>query len=215
MDTDKASKTSAGEKRTWRLKKRYILLVLILALFAWRSWPLLQTHAEQDECAFGSESTALYDGLRAEAEAYLAMHGKAGLSEYSPEAAQVFADNVLQQLRVFAMSRKTPTEKWAAIHALLRAYGMDFDVNGPRKKEDLKPDTVVLSASYIVLLPKLNWLCPLCYVFPEAAFRFRLRNRGDGVYDQITGGLWIKRFNPKWAPIYYVRHNQVCPMVTK
>ncbi|MHA1165445.1 MAG: hypothetical protein ACTSP0_07685 [Alphaproteobacteria bacterium] len=153
--------------------------------------------------------------MRAEADSYLAKHGKAGLAGYSPESAQIFADEVLAQLRVFAMGRKTPTEKWAAVHALLRAYGMEFDVNGPRGKGKLKPDKVVLSAMYIVLLPKLNWLCPLCYMFPEAAFKMFTRNRGDGVYDQITGGLWIKRFNPKWGPIYYQRHHQICPTVTK
>jgi hypothetical protein len=200
------------------VKKRHVFLllpVLLVVFFAWRNWPLLKSHSEQDQCTFGTDSTALYDGLRAEADSYLAKHGKVGLPGYSPESAQKFGDEVLEQLRAFAMARKTPTEKWAAVHALLRAYGMDFDVNGPRGKGKLKPDTVVLSARYIVLLPKLNWLCPLCYVFPEAAFRFRLRNRGDGVYDQITGGLRIKRFNPKWAPIYYQRFHQICPTVTK
>lgn len=198
-----------------RVKIRYILLVLFVGLFAWRNQGLLQSHSEQDHCSFGTGSTALYDGLRAEADAYLAKHGRAGLSEYSPEAAEAFADKVLDQLRAFAMTRETPTQRWAAIHALLRAYGMDFDVNGPRNKEKLKPETVVLSARYIVLLPRLNWHCQLCYLFPEAAFNISVRNRGDGVYDKIKGGLWIERFDGDWAPIYYQRFHQVCPAVTK
>ena len=37
----------------------------------------------------------------------------------------------------------------------------------------------------------------------------------DGVYGQITGGLWIKRFNPKRAPVYHERIHRICPTVTK
>jgi len=199
-------------RRPWR---RYVLLAVVGIGIGWYSLPFWDAHAEQDQCTFGTGSTVLYDGLRVEADTFLAESGKVRLPGYSPESAQIFAGKVLDQLRVFAMARTIPNEKWAAIHALLRAYGMEFDLNGPRSKEKLKSDKVSLSARYIVLKPKLNWLCPFCYVFPEAAFKFQIKNRGDGVYDQLTGRLRITRFNPKWAPIYYGRRYQICPQVLK
>ena len=202
-----------SQKRPWW--RTYALLTLLGAGAIWYSLPFLDRHAAQEECTFGTGSTDLYDRLRGEAEAYLSKHGRVRLSNYSPESARKFADEVLDQLRNFAMSRPTATQRWAAIHALLRVYGMDFDSNSPRDKEDLKPETVQLSARYIVLLPKLNLLCPLCYVFREAALILQVTNRGDGVYDQIKGGLWITDLNPKSAPVYRQRFNQICPQVLK
>lgn len=199
-------------RRPWR---RYVLLAVVSVGIGWYSLPFWDAHAEQDQCTFGTGSTALYDGLRAEAEVYLEQREKARLSGYSPESARKFADQVLKQFREFAMSRSTAIERWAAIHALARAYGMDFDSNGPRSKTKLESDRVQLETSYIILLPKLNWLCPVCFVFREAAFNLQITNRGDGKYGQIDGGLRIRSFSLTWGPVYHRRFYQICPQVLK
>lgn len=197
------------------MKIRYVVLLLLLGFAGWRSWPLFQSVSEQDKCTFGTDSVELYDRLRKEADAFLEAHDKAYLSGYSLEFASKFANEVLAQLREFAMQRQTPTERWAATHELLRAYDMEFDVNGPRDNEKLKSDRVVMSLRYIVQFPSLNRICLFCYLFPTAAFRMQIRNRGDGVYDQIDGGLAITRLKLKWAPVYYKRFYQICPAVLK
>lgn len=195
MGADKTTQTNTGGKQKRRRFRLWqVLPALLLAFFAWRNWPLLNSHSEQEECTFGTDSTALYDRLRAEADAFLANHGKARLPGYSRPSAQIFADKVVEQLR---------------------AYGMEFGFNGPRDKEKLKSPLVVLSTGYFVQLPTLNWLCPVCYVFPLARFGFRLENRGDGVYDQISGALYITSFNIKASGIYYRASKTGCPDALK
>lgn len=203
------------EKRHRRVKIRHVLLLLVVSLFAWRNWPLLKSHSEQDKCTFGTASTALYDGLRTEADFYLAKHGKARLSGYSPESARIFSDKVLNQLHLFAMSRNTPPERWAALHALLRAYGMEFGYSSPPREGERPNNNFFASKAghYYIQLPTLNWFCPLCYVFPTARFRLRLEDRGDGTYDQIEGRLHIESLNWKSAGIWYRRSETNCPGV--
>lgn len=196
-----------------------IILLILLSLFiglASRHIPkYLVSNAEQELCEFGTGSTELYDSLRAEAEAYLAENGEVRFAGYSSLAARDFSVAIFGQLRDFAMTRPTPTERWAAIHALLRAYGMEFDFNGPRDPESLKSDLVHLGATYIALLPTLNWICPLCYVFPEAALRIKVTNRGDGTYDQIRGVFVIRSLNPTVGAVYDSRRRQTCPQILK
>lgn len=198
-----------------RLILRTVLLVLLAVIVAWRAWPLIDPHSEQDQCTFGTGSTELYQSLRAEANDYLAKNGRVPLRSYSSMSAQEFADGVSSQLRIFAMTRETPSERWAAMHALLRAYGMEFDSSGPRDKVKLKSEFVVLSARYFIQLPKLNWFCLFCYVFPTSAFVFQIDNRGDGVYDRLTTALYIRPLNTAITSVYLQRFDWICPPVLK
>lgn len=202
-------------RRRRRVKVRHVFLLLIVAFVVWRNWGLLKSHSEQDQCTFGTGSTALYERLRSEADVYLAKHTKARLPGYSQTSAIGFRQVVFAQLRDFALVRETPTERWAAIHALLRAYGMEFSSNGPREKEKLAHDSVVLSTTYFVQLPKLNWLCPLCYLFPLGQINFHLRNRGDGIYDRINGSFTITRFRLAHSQPFYPNLGINCPGILK
>ena len=221
-ENSKQSNLKDPAQRPWWRRKRYIFLILVLLLASYglvgRHIPkYLVSHADQDQCEFGTGSTALYERLRGEADTYLASHGEARFAGYSSLAGVDFSVAVFDQLRDFAMTRSTPTERWAAIHALLRAYGMEFDANWPRDPNDLESDSIDLGTRYIVLLPKMNWLCPLCYVFPEAAFSFSITHRGGGIYDQLgsAGSLRIRSLNIKWPPVYSTRRHQICPQVLK
>ena len=142
----------ATRNRSAKLFRRFLIALAVvvigipLALVAWRVPMLLKQHPEQDLCEFGTGSTELYDRLRREADAYLDKYGLALFGGYSTRYARYFAKDVEGQIREFAMSRETPTERWAAMHALLRAYGMEFDSNWAKRYKIARNPTGFISA---------------------------------------------------------------------
>jgi len=208
--------------RRKRLRRRALLIALAvivlgtpIGLVLWRLPMLLETHPEQDQCEFGTGSTALYDRLRAEADAYLDEHGRARLGWFTSKSAQKFGREIVTQLEEFAMSRPTATERWAAIHAMLRSYGMEFDVNGPKDEEKLSLGKVKLSSIYFFVAPTYNLLCLRCYIFPEATISIYIEPGTFGTYDQVRSVVNLDSFSIKGAPLYYRRFHQTCPQVLR
>ena len=212
-------------KRPWWRRKRYAVLLALLVglpvfLVARHTPKYLYSHSEQDLCEFGTGSTALYDRLRAEAETYLQEHGYAQFEALTVDIARAWAVDITpafakrfeEQIQDFAISRPTATERWVAVHALLRAYGMDFDNNGPRD-ERLALRKVHLRANYYLLLPKFKRDCPLCYVLPEARLNIHMKPREGGIYDQARVRIHTRELHPGLAPLYYRRARQICPKV--
>ncbi len=187
----------------------YTVCVVSLIYYA---VPFFERHAEQDRCEFGTGSTALYERMRREASSFLAANGRVRLSGYSLEAASEFRRLVWDQLRQFALSRDSAVERTAAMHALLRSYGMKIDSSSPRDPKKRKSNQIVLGYNYLVLLPKLNWFCPLCYVFRTARFSVSIDNKITGQYANIQGGglfiTWFKR-----APVFYLFFGDICPEI--
>ena len=210
--------TVGGQTRRWWLKKRFITLWLFLALASWHLWPLLHPHWAQEKCEFGTGSTVLYEKLRREAKAYLHKNGKVRLSSYwgfQSEGPRKFSVGVKTQLKEFAMTWPTERERYAAIHALLRQYGMEFDGGASPPSAISRRPEYNISIYYIALLPKLNWFCPMCYVMKEASFTIYVGNNGSGEWNQIRGlytGMRVQNLNPKWSPIYTRRFWGICPM---
>ena len=212
----------SGDERLWWERKRYAALLILLALLVFltaRYIPqYLHSQPGQDVCEFGTGSTALYDRMRGEADVYLKKHGYAQFQAFTSEMKQLFAREIEAQLQDFAMSRLTATERWAAVHALLRAYGMEFDNNGP---DDWRLATrrVHLRAYYHFLLPKFKWDCLHCLLAPKAKLSIFMRPRrvrGRGVYDQVHVRTHTQHLSFQslwWSPQYFVRKNLICPKV--
>lgn len=200
-----------------KIRLRYVIIALLMLPIAWHLLPLLERHPEQDQCTFGTGSTQLYKKMRAEADTYLAEHGKVRLGGYyGDNEAGRFSKKLTRQLRKFAMTRKTATERWAAIHALMRAYGMTHDYNGPRDAGKLKHNRVALSAKYFILLPKLNWYCILCYGYIEAKYIVVVQ-KGITHHNAISGGGLhrVDFMNIKRGALYTSKSNLTCPQVLK
>jgi len=220
------------------MKKRYIFLAILLTPFVWRMGvlykPLSDPHLAQEKCEFGTGSTALYERLRGEAEVYLKKNGKVRLQSYQPKPKGVipgpakFADSLDVQVTEFAMQRPTERERIAAIHALMRQYGLEFRFatntryKPTRRYFDVqsKPPGNKHSGyalSYKVQLPKLNWLCPLCYIHPEARLSIVVVDKNnDQLWNQADTRLKVFRWALKATPIFYqsVRElRQVCPRI--
>jgi len=197
----------------WRRKRTYVGIVLAVFMGWWLS-PLLYPHAEQDRCEFGTGSTVLYDRLRAEAKTYLHHNGRVWLHGFWTLNTGLFAKEMAAQIAQFAMIRDTPTERMAALHALLHDYGMRLDGSYPRAGDVVQAAASPIGADYSVLLPKLNPFCLRCYIFMEAAFSIAILNNGRGVWNKIRHtGLYIRHFNPKWSPPFQSRRNMTCPDV--
>ena len=200
-------------RRWWRRKRTYVGMAAAAFIVWWLS-PLFASNAEQDRCQFGTGSTALYVRLSAEAKAYLRQNGKVWLHGVWTMNTALFAKEMAAQLSQFAMVRATPTERIAALHALLREYGMRLDSSFPRASRPVETTASPIGADYSVLLPKLDPFCLRCYILMEAAFSIEIVNNGSGVWNKIRHtGLYIWHFNPKWAPPFQVRYDMDCPDV--
>ncbi len=204
--------TSAQFKPRSRFR-RFISTCFYLSLAtlgAFYAMPFKKSHAEQDRCEFGTGSTALYERMEREASSFLEKNGRARLWSYSLASAGKFSGRLRSQIEEFALSRNSVVERTAAMHALLRSYGMHLDVSSPLDERVRKSNRAVLSYRYIILLPKLNMICPTCYIFKTASFGLSIHNDKTGEYNRIHhGGLRITWF--KWSPVYYKLFGEICP----
>lgn len=204
-----------------RKKDRRMLVVLVVvavglpATIVAKNIPLLlERYPEQDQCEFGTGSTAFYDGLRKSADRFLKKEPMAQLDGYSSIYTKRFSKRIESQVKKFAMSHPTPTERWAALHALMRAYGFAFHDNSQQDTRNFTNGRIELSATYFAVLPKLNWFCWVCLAYPEAFITHRITERESGTYNQVKTGL-AKNWLHFKAPLKRKRSKKTCPVVLK
>ncbi|ODA66188.1 hypothetical protein A7A08_02835 [Methyloligella halotolerans] len=158
---------------TW-VRRNWLICVLagLVLLGLGKYLSLISTPLINEHCGFGTGSNVLYERMVSEADEYLATYGIAHLNSYSWQSAKTFSKELDYQVRYFALIRRTPAEKTAAMHALMRSYGMKF-----AKTE--KIGLLVLSSErektkealrylYEADLLKIDPFCFSCLIYPRA-----------------------------------------------
>jgi len=191
---------------------RRVFFILLCAGLSFYIWPLFAPHSVQDRCTFGTSSTQLYDRLYSEAGEFLATHGLVRLRNRSGRASIEFNREIGLQFEKFVSSRETFVERIAALHALLRHYGMEFDsmwIQAPKLPLNDPRNRIFLN--YFVYLPKLNWLCISCYILRTGEFKVHVNHNADGIYDHFASTLGRKSSLTGVWPFQYGRKHEVCP----
>lgn len=205
-----ADKSARPDVGSWRFRGWHLFVLCCAVIYF---GPMLEAHPEQDQCTFGTNSTALYDRLYSEAVEFLGKHQEVRLAAHTGEAGAAFSRAVGKQMNQFASTRENPAERLAAVHALLRRYGMEFDsiwVQAPNLP--LSDPRNRVYADYLIFLPKLNWFCPKCYLVRTGRFRVHFIHDGDGIYDRFGATLGWKTFFPSnLGPFAFGRRYEDCP----
>lgn len=102
-------------------RRAKILCLIAFVAVTIHATSLLDTHSDQDGCAFGPVSNERYRELLAEAEKYQRRNWPF----------VIWSDDTLQQLlnaqfQTMTGETRSPYEKIAAMHAILRGIGADF-----------------------------------------------------------------------------------------
>jgi hypothetical protein len=102
-------------------RRAKIFCFVALVMLALHAASLLDMHSDQDECAFGPVSNQRYRELLAEAEKYQRQNWPF----------VIWSGDTLQQLlnaqfQTMTNETRSPYEKIAAMHAILRGIGADF-----------------------------------------------------------------------------------------
>ena len=120
-----------------------------------------------------------------------------------------------KQLQEFVDPSEKFHERLAAVHALMRQYGAEFDHIHPKRREGLNDLRVAaISMPYFIYLPKLNWLCLSCYFFRKGQIAVEFKNNGNGVYNQMKGyARWGTHYPVPGSsfPWAHGRKHGICP----
>ncbi len=119
------------DPRPWWRRKRYFALMVILALFGRYLWPLVNPNWAQDACEFGVVSNERYRALLADAKV-LAESDWDNLTEAAHASDRDAAIAILQrQYDQLGEGLISIQERIAALHAVMRAQGAEYQVTIP------------------------------------------------------------------------------------